>query len=87
MKFVSPLEKEKVIIKSEHAGAQNQVRSGEGVEKTEPSCTAGRNAQWHSQFGNRLAVPQMELPYDSANGSVPKRNRNICPHTHKKPCT
>ena len=46
-----------------------QISAGEGMEKTEPSYTAGRNVNWYAlwrtvwRFLNKLKI---ELPYDPA---------------------
>ena len=46
------------------------INAGEGVEKREPSCTVGGNANWYShygeQYGGSLKKLKTELPYDPA---------------------
>ena len=37
---------------------QETIDAGEGVEKWEPSCTVGGNANWCSRSGNIVEVPQ-----------------------------
>lgn len=43
--------------------------AGEDVEKSEPSCTSGRDVRWHSPFGKvwqLLKRSNVELPHDPA---------------------
>ena len=46
------------------------INAGEGVEKREPSCTVGGNANWYShygeQYGGSLKKLKTELPHDPA---------------------
>ena len=32
------------------------INAGEGVEKMEPSCTVGGNANWYNQYENSIEV-------------------------------
>ena len=45
------------------------INAGEGVERSEPSCTVGGNVKWYShyeQYGGSLKKLKIELPYDHA---------------------
>ena len=46
---------EVITSQSEWPSTKNlqTVNSGEGVEKKEPSCTVGRNANWYSHYGKQ----------------------------------
>ena len=33
------------------------IYAGEGVEKREPSCTAGRNVNWYNHYGEQYGGP------------------------------
>ena len=58
--------------------------AGEDVEKKEPSCTAGGNADWWRTVWSFLKKLKMELPYDPGIpliGIYSKRleiRKNIC---------
>ena len=55
---------------------------GKDVEKREPSCTAGGNADWCSNYGNSMEVPQkikngsVLWPSNSTSGNISEETQN-----------
>ena len=67
------------------------INAGEGVEKREPSYTAGGNANWYSgeQCGDSLKKLEIELPYGSAiplmgiHTEETRIERHMYPNVHR----
>ena len=53
------------------------ISSGENLEKMEPSCTVGRNVNWHIQFGGFPGGSDSKESACNAgdSGSVPELGR------------
>ena len=49
-----------------HQKVCKTINAGEGVEKREPSCTVGGNANWCSHYAEQCGDSLKKLPYDPA---------------------
>ena len=70
---------------------QQTTSVGEDVEKGEPFCTVGGNADWCSHCGKHMEIPQ-EIkngsafqPSDPTSGNIYEKTQNTNLKEHKHP--
>ena len=67
------------------------INAGEDVEKREPSCTAGGNANWYSHYGEQYGDPLkklgLELPHDPTIPLLGIHTEKTVTETHVAHCS
>ena len=71
-------------ITSYHQNGHHQknlqtIKAGKGVEKREPTCTVGGDANWYSHYGEQYVWVSHSVMSDSLQPDEPQHARPPCP--------